>query len=78
MENQINNFINIEAERSKDYKSILALIKRIFKYGVSLEVISHNLMDRALVHSVKDKFPASKEIKFYNKSVTGKNRLSFL
>jgi len=67
MQNKIDDFISKEAGCRKDYKFILSLIKRVFKYGVSLNLLENNPMDRTLIHNIKNDKPASKEIKFYNK-----------
>ena len=82
IQNKINEFINNESQKRQDYKSILSLMKRIFKYGVSLELLKTNPMERTLIHSVKRETPAPKEIKYYDKNefnlfVAKLNHLSF-
>lgn len=80
MQTKINKFINELARcRRSDYKSILALMKRIFKYGVSLNLVESNPMDQTLIHTIKPDEPATKKVKYYDKAELTilLNRLSF-
>jgi len=43
-------------------------MKRIFKYGISLDLLNNNPMNHTLIHNVKSDKPASKEIKYYDKN----------
>jgi len=80
LQNKINDFISNKGGQRQDYKSILALIKRIFNYGISLDLFEHNPMNRTIVH--KKKTYKSKKVKYYNKEefnlfLDNLNKLSF-
>lgn len=67
MQAKVDGFIKDVAGSLKNYKIVLATIKRIFKYAVALNLIEYNPMDRVLIRTVKREVDERK-VKHYDKA----------
>ena len=67
MQTKINQFLKEVTGKRQTYKFILSMIKRILKYGVALDLLTFNPMDKVIVQPVKSTIHKEKQIKYYEK-----------